>query len=227
MKALVVDDDRVLADVVAFTLKREGFQILKAFDGESAIRCWQEENPTIIILDVNLPKLDGFAVCEHIRKTSETPIILLTVRGEEEDIVHGLQLGADDYIPKPFSPRQLVARVLAVLRRAGIPTTSALLSAGIINYDPNRREATFGEGHPIPLTPLEGRLLQLLMRNAGHVMTAESLIQDLWGAAGGDRDMLRQVVRRLRKKIEPDPGSPTLIETVPGVGYGLKASKTL
>ena len=124
MKALIVDDDRVLADVLAFTLRREGFQVIQAYDGEAALERWAEEQPDLIVLDVNMPRLDGFAVCRRIREQADTPIILLTVRGEEDDIVHGLKLGADDYITKPFSPRQLVARAQAVLRRAGRSTAA-------------------------------------------------------------------------------------------------------
>ena len=120
MKALIVDDDRVLADILAFTLRREGFEVVQAFDGEAALERWQAERPDIVVLDVNLPRIDGFAVCRRIRELSDTPIVLLTVRNEEDDIVRGLELGADDYITKPFSPRQLVARALAVLRRAGM-----------------------------------------------------------------------------------------------------------
>jgi len=119
MKVLIVDDDRALADVVAFTLRREGFQIVQAYDGEAALQRWNEELPDLVVLDVNLPRLDGFAVCQRIREQSDTPILLLTVRGDEDDVVHGLGLGADDYVTKPFSPRQLVARAQAVLRRAG------------------------------------------------------------------------------------------------------------
>ena len=115
MKALIVDDDRVLADVVAFTLRREGFEIVMAYDGDTALQRWFNEKPDLVVLDVNLPKLDGFAVCRRIREQADTPIILLTVRGEEDDVVRGLELGADDYITKPFSPRQLVARTQAVM----------------------------------------------------------------------------------------------------------------
>lgn len=221
MKALVVDDDRVLADLVAFTLRREGFQVIQAHDGEAGLRRWTEEEPDIIILDVNMPKLDGFTVCRRIREESDVPIIMLTVRGEEDDIVQGLELGADDYIPKPFSPRQLVARAQAVLRRAGATPTSAVRQAGDLTLDPRRREVRIGEGEPIALTPLENRLLDYLMLNAGHVLTADAIIDHVWGPEGADRDMLRQLVHRLRSKIEPDPADPTYIETVPGLGYGL------
>jgi DNA-binding response OmpR family regulator len=234
MKALVVDDDRVLADVLAFTLRREGFQVVQAFDGEAALQRWAEDAPDLILLDVNLPRLDGFAVCRHVRQQDDTPIILLTVRGEEDDIVHGLQLGADDYITKPFSPRQLVARAHAVLRRAGkAPAAAAVRHAGDLSLDPNRREVRVGEGSAVGLTPLESRLLDYLMLNAGNVLTADALINHVWGAEGGDRDMLRQLVRRLRSKLaqvmgeDPDAPSPApsvYVETIPGVGYGLVIS---
>ena len=221
MKVLVVDDDRVLADVVTFTLRREGFQVVQAHDGQMALERWLEEQPELIVLDVNLPKLDGFAVCRRIREQSDIPIILLTVRDEEDDIVKGLGLGADDYVTKPFSPRQLVARVQAVLRRTGKLAAPAIRQVGNLVLDPSRREARLGQGTAITLTPLESRLLDYLMLNAGHILTAEAIIEHVWGAEGGDRDMLRQLVRRLRSKIEPDPTQPIYIETVPGLGYGL------
>jgi DNA-binding response OmpR family regulator len=227
VKALVVDDDRVLADLVAFTLRREGFQTIQAHDGATALRRWSEEQPDIIILDINLPRavpnLDGFAVCRRIREVDEvTPIILLTARTEEEDILQGLKLGADDYVLKPFSPRQLVARVHALLRRTGRGQALAARQAGDLTLDPARREARIGGGPPVSLTPLENRLLEVLLLNAGHILTSEDLINHVWGAEGGDRDMLRQLVRRLRAKIEADPSQPRYIETVPGLGYGFR-----
>jgi DNA-binding response OmpR family regulator len=233
MKALIVDDDRVLADVLAFTLRREGFEVIQAYDGEAALESWAEEQPDLIVLDVNMPRLDGFAVCQRIREQADTPIILLTVRGEEDDIVHGLKLGADDYITKPFSPRQLVARAHAVLRRSGRSVAPAIRQAGDLMLDPSRRELRIGGGEPVPLTPLESRLLDYLMLNVGHVLTAEAIITHVWGVEGGDRDMLRQLVHRLRGKITQahglEAGEPGLvelvsIETVPGLGYGLTLS---
>jgi DNA-binding response OmpR family regulator len=229
MKVLIVDDDRVLADVLAFTMRRAGYEIIQAFDGETALQYWAEDRPDLIVLDVNLPKLDGFAVCQYIREQANTPILLLTVRDEEDDIVHGLELGADDYITKPFSPRQLVARAQAVLRRAGKMPAPATRQVGELTLDPSRREIHFGDGEAIPLTPLESRLLDYLMLNAGHVVTTEAIIEHVWGSDGGDRDMLRQLIHRLRGKItkaiqsqvESDLTQPDYIETVPGLGYGL------
>lgn len=226
MKALVVDDDRALADIIAFTMRREGYQVIKAFDGEMALRRWIEEQPDIILLDVNLPRLDGFAVCQRIRQQSQTPIILLTVRGEEDDIIRGLELGADDYITKPFSPRQLVARAQAVLRRTSRRPPSSVRKVGDLVLDLPRREVRVGRGDAISLTFLESRLLDYLMLNVGHVLTATAIIDHVWGPEGGDRDMLRQLVHRLRSKIELDPSNPTYIETVPGVGYGLSSKST-
>jgi DNA-binding response OmpR family regulator len=226
MKALVVDDDRVLADLVAFTLRREGFQVVQAQDGESALIRWAAEQPDIVILDVNLPKtvppMDGYAVCQRIRASSNVPIILLTVRDDEDDIVHGLKIGADDYIHKPFSPRQLIARVEAVLRRSSSASPPATLEYGGLSLDPNRREAHLGTGETVPLAALECRLLEYLMLHPGHILSNQDLIDHLWGPSGGDRDMLRQIVRRLRVKIEPNPAEPIYIETLPGYGYGLR-----
>jgi DNA-binding response OmpR family regulator len=221
MKALIVDDDRVLADVVAFTLRREGFEVIKAYDGRSAVQRWLEEQPDIILLDVNMPEMDGFSVCKQIRGQSNTPIILLTVRGEEDDIVKGFEIGADDYIVKPFSPRQLVARTKAVLRRAGKAAAAPIHQAGDLSFDRSRREVTIGDGDAVSLTQLENRLFECLIVNVGHVLTTDVIIDHVWGPSGGDRDMLRQLVRRLRGKIEPDPTNPTYIKTIPGLGYGL------
>ncbi len=220
MKALIVDDDRVLSDVLAFTLRRAGFQIIQAGDGEEALQRWADEQPDLIVLDINLPKIDGFTVCQRIRQQDDTPILLLTVRGEEDDIVRGLELGADDYITKPFSPRQLVARAQAVLRRAGKASPPGIRQVGALTLDPRRREVSLDQGEAIGLTPLESRLLDYLMLNAGHVLTTEAIIEHVWGAGGGDRDMLRQIVHRLRSKIEADPAHPITIETVSGLGYG-------
>jgi DNA-binding response OmpR family regulator len=222
MKALIVDDDRVLADLIAFTLRREGFAVIQAHDGEAALRRWQQEQPDLLVLDVNLPKVDGFTVCRRIRAQADTPIILLTVREEEDDIIHGLGLGADDYMLKPFSPRQLVARIQAVLRRAGTLMQPAERQVGNLSLDLTRREVRINDQPSISLTPLESRLLDYLMLNANHVLTSEDIINHVWGAEGGDRDALRQLVRRLRNKIEPDPANPIYIETVPALGYGLK-----
>jgi DNA-binding response OmpR family regulator len=226
MKALVVDDDVVLADLVAFSLRREGFQVIQAQDGNSALQRWADEKPDIVILDVNLPKTspptDGFTLLKRIREKADTPVILLTVRGEEDDIVHGLKMGADDYIIKPFSPRQFIARVQSVMRRSLRGPEANDLQVGALRLDTERREVRIQDGRPITLTELENRLLEYMMLHAGHILTTQDLINYVWRPGGADRDMLRQLVRRLRIKIEPDPSVPLFIETVPGKGYGLK-----
>lgn len=221
MKALIVDDDRVLADLVAFTLQREGFEVAKAYNGEMALKWWRTEQPDLVVLDVNLPDTDGFALCRQIRQEADTPIIMLTVRGDDADVVQGLELGADDYIQKPFSPRQLVARIQAVLRRAGRASVPAFHRVGDLALNVSRREVRISPDKIVQLTALETKILDYLMLNAGQILTSDAIIDHVWGAAGADRDMLRQLVHRLRQKIEPDPANPHYIETVSGLGYGL------
>lgn len=225
MKVLVVDDDRVLADLVSFTLRRAGNEVVAAADARSAMQRWTEDRPDFIILDVNLPGTaeleDGFAVCRRIRSESDVPIILLTVRGEEKDIVYGLEAGADDYILKPFSPRQLVARVQAVMRRSHTNSNArpATFSADGLEFNPKLREVSLTNEHPKTLTQLESRLLEALMLNAGQALTFDDLISDVWGPGGGTAEMLRQLVRRLRAKVEKDPAEPYYIQNLPGLGY--------
>ncbi|MGC9398876.1 MAG: response regulator transcription factor [Anaerolineae bacterium] len=227
MKALVVDDDRVLTDVVAFTLRREGFEVLQAYDGAAALRRLDAETPDLIILDVNLPDMDGFTVCQKIRERGDVPVIMLTVREEEDDIVQGLELGADDYITKPFSPRQLVARVQAVLRRSGRHPIRPVRRVGPLTLEPTRRELQYADRPPVTLTRLENRLLDYLMLNAGRILSVEAIIDLVWGPESGDRDMVRQLIYRLRGKLAEarglpaDSDVPSYIETVPGLGYGL------
>jgi len=231
MKVLVVDDDRVLADLVVFTLRRAGNEAIVASDAGSAIRRWREDKPDLIILDVNLPGTagleNGFAICKRIRSESDTPIILLTVRGDEADIVHGLEAGADDYVLKPFSPRQLMARVQAVMRRFHATNTPppAKLSSDGLDFNPKLREVTLSNGTPKSLTQLESKLLESLMINAGQVLTLDDLISDVWGAEGGSSEMLRQLVRRLRSKIEADSSDPYYIQNLPGLGYAFRLKR--
>lgn len=219
MKALVIDDDLVLSDVVAFTLRRAGFEVAMAHDGETGLERWRAENPDLIILDLKLPKMDGLAVCRRIRSEAKTPIIMLSVQGDDEDIVHGLEMGADDYITKPFSPTQLVARARAVLRRAGVQPTIGILTVGNLTLNPQRRELNHVGQASVQLTQLECRLLEVLMANSGHVLATDTLIAQVWGPAGGDKVMLKQLVHRLRRKLNPDESGQTYLDTVPGVGY--------
>jgi len=206
MKVLVVDDDVDLLDLMTYALRREGYNVLAAVDGQQALQRWESENPDIVLLDGNLPKIDGFEVCRRIRHESKTPIIMLTARDEEEDILRGLQIGADDYMTKPFSPGELVARVGALLRRAraGAPagaTASAVLEYGPIRLDIQRHLVTVN-GDGVKLTAKEFLLLRYLMEHRGRLVSRDVLLRDVWGYqfTGGTRTVDVHV-RRLREKI--------------------------
>lgn len=220
MKILLVEDDLALSDVVAFTLRRAGYEVLTAYDGQAALELFQAAAPDLLLLDLNLPKLDGLGVCRRVRAESAVPIIILSVRGEDEAVVRGLEMGADDYMVKPFSPNQLVARIRAVTRRAGVHSTPSTLEAGGLTLDRSRSEVARPGAAPVRLTALELKLLEALMLDPGRVLPADTLIAAVWGPDGGDRTMLKQLVYRLRAKIEDDNPRGN-IETVPGVGYAL------
>lgn len=224
MKVLLVEDDLALSDVVAFTLRRAGYDVVTAYDGLAALELFESAAPDLLLLDLNLPRLDGLGVCRRVRAGSDVPIIILSVRGEDEAVVRGLEMGADDYVVKPFSPTQLVARIRALMRRAGVVTTPGTLAAGGLLLDRSRGEVVREDGDesaaPVRLTGLELKLLEALMRDPGRVLPSEALIAAVWGPEGGDRAMLKQLVYRLRSKIE-DEATPSVIETVPGIGYAL------
>jgi DNA-binding response OmpR family regulator len=220
MKVLIADDDADLRELIAFALTQSGYLVIKAPDGPAAVRRFEEEAPDLVVLDINMPGLSGFQVCEAIRGRSRVPVMMLTVRGEEEDLVRALELGADDYLNKPFSPRTLLARVKALLRRAGMET-SAPLAAGRVALDLEEHTVSVGTQAAVRLTRLELRLLQMLLANAGHAVSSERLLVQVWGhRSGGDRQLLKQLVHRLRQKIEPDPGAPALLRTA-AAGYKL------
>ncbi len=221
MKVLIVEDDLALSDVLSFTLRRVGYDVVTAYDGLAALTAYETEAPDLLLLDLNLPKLDGLSVCRQVRAKAATPIIILSVRDGDEAVVRGLEMGADDYIVKPFSPTQLVARVRAVLRRAGISGPPAALEAGGLALDRSRNELRPNDGPAIRLTPLEVRLLEALLLHPGQVLPGETLITTVWGPAGGDRAMLKQLVYRLRAKMEAGEIRGAMIETVPGIGYAL------
>ena len=220
MKILVADDDADLRELITFSLAQAGYLVIKAHDGPQALQQFEAESPDLVVLDINMPGLTGFQVCEAIRRRSRVPVMMLTVRGEEEDLVRALGLGADDYLNKPFSPRTLLARVKALLRRAGMES-SAPLSAGRVSLDLQEYTARIGTGAPVRLTKLELRLLQMLLANAGHTVNSDRLLVQVWGhRSGGDRQLLKQLVHRLRQKIEADPAAPTLLLTA-AAGYKL------
>ncbi len=224
MKILVVDDDQELRGLIGFALRQAGYLVVDAATGPDALRVFEREQPDLAILDVNLPGLSGFDVCKEIRANSEVPIMMLTVRSSEEDQVHGLDLGADDYLTKPFSPRTLLARVRALLRRTEIDRPSPLAS-GDIELDVERQTVSVRRAEAVRLTNLEFRLLQYLLANAGHTIPTDRLTNHVWGYRGiGDRQLLKQLVHRLRQKVEQQPNDPRYVLTVSGIGYMLQAA---
>jgi DNA-binding response OmpR family regulator len=221
MKIMIADDDRDLLALIAFALNQAGYLVVRAADGPTALRVFDAETPDLVVLDINMPGASGFQVCEAIRAKSRVPIMMLTVRGEEEDLVRALELGADDYLNKPFSPRTLLARIKALLRRAGIESSAPLI-AGRMVLDLEEHTVTVDQGLPVRLTKLELRLLQMLLTNAGRTVNSDRLLVQVWGHRNsGDRQLLKQLVHRLRQKIEADPASPALLQTAAGSGYKL------
>ena len=219
MKILVVDDDFELRSIVGFALRQGGFLVIEAGDGKEALAAVAAERPALIVLDLNLPGGDGLTLLPQLRVLSAAPVLVLSVRSAEEDVVRALDLGADDYLTKPFSPRTLLARLRALLRRAGSERLEPLV-AGDLELDLERRTVRVGAAVPVRLTPLELRLLQLLFASAGKTVALERLLVHIWGARGsGERQLLKQLVHRLRQKIEPEPAAPRYIVTAAGEGY--------
>ena len=219
MKILVVDDDFELRSIVGFALRQGGFLVVEAGDCGAALAAVEEEQPALIVLDLNLPGGDGLTLLPGIRQLSAAPVLVLSVRSAEEDVVRALDLGADDYLTKPFSPRTLLARIRALLRRSGVERPEPLV-AGDLALDLERRTARIGDAPPVHLTPLELRLLQLLVASAGETVVVERLLVHIWGERGaGERQLLKQLVHRLRQKIEPEPAAPRYVVTAAGEGY--------
>jgi DNA-binding response OmpR family regulator len=217
---LVVDDEPIVRDVVVKYLRREGYRTLEAGDGDAALALVDHEQPDLVVLDLMLPGTDGLAVCRRIRARSELPVIMLTARAEEADRIVGLELGADDYVTKPFSPRELAARVKTVLRRAQSTTPrDQRLTFGELQIDASTREVTKG-GVPVRLTAKEFELLWFLASNPKHVFSRDQLMDRVWGHASAlGAGTVTVHIRRLRSKIETDPANPRRLETVWGVGY--------
>lgn len=217
---LVVDDEARIVKLVRDYLERAGFEVLTARDGETALQLARREQPDLIILDLMLPGMDGLDICRLLRQESSVPIIMLTARVEEVDRVVGLELGADDYVTKPFSPREVVARVRATLRRVnGELGPTAIIRAGDLELDTAALTATVA-GQPVDLTPTEFQLLATLARQPGRIFSREQLLEAIHGVAfdGYDRS-IDSHIKNLRRAIEPDPRQPRYIQTVYGVGY--------
>ncbi|MBX5458106.1 MAG: response regulator transcription factor [Thermogemmatispora sp.] len=230
---LCVDDDPHLLRLVSRNLELEGYAVLTASDGEQALAVFKEQQPDLILLDVMMPRLDGFSVCRRVREYSGVPIILLTARGQDQDKVRGLDLGADDYLTKPFSIEELLARVRAVLRRAQFSSGErvsglrSIITVGDLTIDDTRHLVTRA-GREIALTPTEYRLLAYLAQHAGRVVTQDLLLERVWGAEYvGESHMLQVNINRLRRKLEDDPAHPRYIRTKVGVGYMLTAPEDL
>lgn len=225
---LIVEDEESLADPLAFLLRKEGFEASVINDGAGALAAFDRTNPDIVLLDLMLPGMSGTEVCKALRSRSSVPVIMVTARDSEIDKVVGLELGADDYVTKPYSARELIARIRAVLRRgadAGLDDDliDGVLEAGPVRMDVDRHTVSV-DGEPITLPLKEFDLLEFLMRNAGRVLTRGQLIDRVWGADYvGDTKTLDVHVKRLRSKIEPDPSSPVHLLTVRGLGYKFEA----
>ncbi|MET9513687.1 response regulator transcription factor [Streptomyces sp. NPDC002994] len=215
---LVVDDDPTVAEVVTGYLERAGFTVTQAADGPAALRQAKDRRPDLVVLDLMLPGMDGLEVCRELRADGPVPVIMLTARGDEDDRILGLEVGADDYVTKPFSPRELVLRVESVLRRAAAQHPGPQVRAAGIVLDPAGRRATKG-GRELALTLREFDLLAHLISHRGEAIGREQLMHDVWGWEFGDLSTVTVHVRRLRGKIEDDPARPRLIQTVWGVGY--------
>ena len=219
---LVVDDESRMIRFVRMNLELEGFQVAEASNGLEALEKVRDELPDLVVLDVMMPEMDGFETLERLREISTVPVIMLTVKGDEEDRIRGLELGADDYVTKPFSPRELASRIRAVLRRAEMPSPVAKTVIHIddhLQIDFRQREVIVG-GERVRLRPTEYRLLYHLVNNAGWVMTHEMLLSQVWGSEYREEaGLLRLYITYLRKKIEPEPGNPRYIFTERGVGY--------
>jgi DNA-binding response OmpR family regulator len=215
---LVVDDDLTVRDVVRRYLELAGHRVALADNGEDALAWIAEHDPDLVVLDLMLPGIDGLEVCRRLRQTSGVPVVMLTALGEEENRIAGLQLGADDYVTKPFSPRELALRVSSVLRRTGGSPPATDVVDGDLRLDAGARRATLAGGE-LPLTAREFDLLAFLMTHPGEAFTREQLLEKVWGWDFGDQSTVTVHVRRLREKIEKAPAKPVRIATVWGVGY--------
>ncbi|WP_209341429.1 response regulator [Flavonifractor sp. AGMB03687] len=233
-RILIVEDEKNIVDILSFNLGKEGYETLEAYDGEAGLQLALEQNPDLILLDLMLPKMDGFDVCRNLRKENRsTPVIMLTAREEETDKVLGLELGADDYITKPFSMRELLARVKANIRRNemvnGAPVsapaaTGSRMELGRITIDPDQM-MVYKDGRALDLTQREYELIKFLAAQPGKVFSREALMEHVWNYEGyvGDVRAVDVAVRRLREKVEDDPASPQFVVTRRGLGYYFNA----
>lgn len=222
-RVLVVDDDPTVREVVVSYLRAADHEVVEAEDGETALARQAEMPHDLVVLDLMLPGIDGIEVCRRLRRDGDVPVIMLTALGEETDRVMGLEVGADDYVTKPFSPRELALRVDSVLRRASAPIVPRRLVDGDLVVDEGRHEAT-RDGQVLALTAREFDLLRFLLAHPGTAYSREQLLEQVWGWSFGDQSTVTVHVRRLREKVEPDPTRPVRLRTVWGVGYRWESS---
>ena len=218
---LVVDDDQRILKLMKCDLQLEGYRVTTAAGGRMAVQLIEKEEPDLVLLDIIMPGMDGWQVCQHVRQFSQVPIIMLTAKARSEDVIHGLEIGAQDYVVKPFSVNVVLARVKAVLRRSKFPEEmpQATLTSGELCIDVAQHTVRLA-GEEVKLTPTEYKLLCLLARNAGKVIPPERLLTEVWGRQyHGDTHLLQVVINRLRKKIKDNPRSPRYIATRSGIGY--------
>ena len=223
LKVLIADDDTYQLELMDYALRREGYTVLAAANGQQALERYEAESPDILLLDATMPKLNGFEVCRRIRHEAATPIIMLTARDDEEDVLRGLQLGADDYVVKPFSPKQLIARMKTVLRRYrtdGYREPVSRLRVGDLDLDLQAYQVT-KDGQVVQLTPLEFRILYLLAMNEGRVIPYSRVVEYAWGYDSGDANLLKTHICHIRKKLGLTTGQPGGVRAVAGVGYSL------
>lgn len=228
-RILIVEDEKNIVDILVFNLHREGYETMEAYDGQAGLQLALEQDPDLILLDLMLPKLDGFDVCRAVREAGQTtPILMLTAREEEADKVLGLELGADDYVTKPFSMRELMARVKANIRRSGmseavpVPAAAGRVTVGRLTLD-TAQMSVFKDGTPLELTQREYEIIKLMASAPGTVFSRESLLESVWNYEGyvGDVRAVDVAVRRLREKLEDDPADPRFLVTRRGLGYYL------
>jgi len=228
MRVLVVDDDAPSRKMIGFLLREEGYTVLSAGSGPEALALLDKEMPDLVILDVMMPGMDGLEVCRRIRRIADLPIIFLSAKGEMADRVAGLDSGGDDYLPKPFEPTELLARVRAVMRRAeafAFGDRLTQLAVAGVHLDPVNNIVVLADGSEVYLTPIEFRLLHYLMSNAGRTLTHDQLFATVWGYDfDGSTNLVAAHMRRLRRKVEEEPSNPQLLLTVRGVGYRFAAS---
>ncbi len=222
MHILVADDDLPSVKLTSYLLEEAGYQVVKAYDGSTIVQSVEQYNPDLVLLDVTMPKANGFDICRQIRRTSDVPIIFLTGRSQLQDRVMGLQIGGDDYLVKPFEPSELLARVEAVLRRrnSDMLNPSIRLSQGDITLDPVEHKVLFADNRTVELTPLEFRLIYYLMKNSGRVLNTSQILSKVWGYDyEGESNLVAVYIRRLRTKIETVPEQPRHVITVRNLGY--------